>query len=90
MFFNNRTIENNLSDYVKYEKNATHETYFKIYNIKVSNKVYADIWLYNSNIMAQSDHDVLEHITIKSNLQQYLIHDVMKYEYMKNSFFYNA
>lgn len=79
MFRDDRLEKNILANDISYRSNLTHESYFKLYNLPVSNKMYADIWLYNSQIMSQSDHDILEVISRNSQLEEITTQDLIKY-----------
>jgi len=69
LFREGRTIENNLVEYIKYKKFLGDEAYFKLFSIPVSSGgIFADIWLFNSNEMGESDRDFLTHITEKSQI----------------------
>lgn len=64
LFRKGRTIPNNLVDYITYQHEMHHEGYFKLYNLPIDDSgQFVDIWLFNSNVMAKSDRDTLEHIT---------------------------
>merc|ERR1712086_545734 len=63
LFEDGRKIPNDLRSSILNGKNLTHEAYFKIFNVPITNFIYVDIWMYNSDVMGQADYDLLNHIT---------------------------